>query len=229
MGSHRTLTGQLLDIYERLMAAYGPQHWWPGDTSFEIMVGAILTQASAWTNAQKGISNLADAGALSPGAIRRLGDRELATLIFPSGLFNSKARKLKALAEYLGRRFDDDIDAMAAPDTATLRGELLAVYGIGEETADDILLYAVGKPTFVVDSYARRFFHRLGLAPEKGRYATYRALFMDHLPVDRELYGEYHGLIVRHAKEACRKTPVCGRCPLIDVCPTGRTQTPPPA
>ena len=220
-----TLRERLLDVYSRMLERYGAQHWWPGDTRLEVMVGAVLTQAAAWANVKKAISNLASAGVLSPQALRSLGEQELAQLIYPSGYYNSKARKLKALVEYLGQRYGDDLDAMSRVDTDTLRAELLDVYGIGEETADDILLYAMGKPAFVVDSYTKRVFPRLGLAPEKGPYSTYRSLFTDRLPADRELFSEYHALIVRHAKEVCRKQPRCQNCCLLEVCPTGLSRT----
>ena len=212
---------RLLDIYDRMLERYGPQRWWPGDTTFEVMAGAVLTQAAAWTNVEKAIKNLVEADALSPRAMRRLSHDELARLVYPSGYYNSKARKLKALVEYIGRRFDDDLDAMAREDVDVLRGELLGVYGIGEETADDILLYALGKPVFVVDNYTRRAFWRLGMASEKGSYSVYRSLFMDHLPHDPGLFNEYHALIVRHGNEACRRRPLCQSCCLLEVCPTG--------
>ena len=214
---------KLLEIYERMLETYGPQHWWPGETRFEIMVGAVLTQAAAWSNVQRAISNLVAAGVLSPRAIRKLSSRELAQLIRPSGYFNSKARKLKALVEYLGRRFDDDLDAISRQDTDSLRSELLGVYGIGEETADAILLYAAGKTTFVIDNYTRRIFSRLGLAPENASYSALRSLFVDRLPLDRDLYREYHALIVRHGKEVCAKRPLCRSCCLLEGCPTGKT------
>ncbi len=216
-----TLQEKLLEIFNRLYACYGPQRWWPGDTPFEVMVGAVLTQAASWTNVEKAIANLIAADALSPPAIRRLDEAELARLIYPSGYYNAKARKLKALARYLGERFDDDIAAMSRVDMEALRAELLGVYGIGEETADDIVLYAAGLPSFVVDSYTRRAFFRLGVAPERGPYAAYRALFMESLPSDAALFGEYHALIVRHGKEVCKKRPECARCPLRDICPAG--------
>ena len=225
MADNLTHREKLLDIYDRMLARYGPQHWWPADTWFEIVVGAVLTQAAAWTNVRKAISNLVAADALNPQAIRRLSEEELARLIYPSGFFNSKARKLKAVAEYLGRRFNDDLSAMSREDADLLRKELLDVYGIGEETADAILLYAVGKATFVADNYTKRVFSRLGAAPSQGPYATYRALFMDHLPADRELFSEYHALIVRHGKEVCRKSPICQECCLLEVCPTGQAVT----
>jgi endonuclease-3 related protein len=212
----------LFDIFNRMLDRYGPQSWWPGDTWFEVMVGAVLTQAASWTNVEMAIASLKAAEALSPEAIRRIEELELARLIYPSGYYNSKARKLKALAYYMGQRFNDDIRAMSEVCSETLRAELLGVYGIGEETADDILLYAVGKPAFVIDNYTRRMFHRLGLAPERMSYPAYSAIFTENLPQDRELYSEYHALIVRHAKDFCRKAPVCDGCCLLDVCPTGK-------
>ena len=215
---------RLLDIYDRLYDHYGPQHWWPGDSRFEMMVGAVLTQAAAWTNVEKAISNLVAADVMSPRAIRDIGQASLARLVHPSGYFNSKARKLRALAMYLGERFDDDLDDMLREDAVLLREELLGVYGIGEETADDILLYALGVPTFIVDNYTRRVFSRLGLAPDKTSYSLHRSLFMDHLPTGVELFQEYHALIVRHGKEACRKKPRCHGCPLLKVCPTGEKE-----
>ena len=217
-----TLGDRLLDIYDRMLKRYGVQNWWPGETRFEMMVGAVLTQAAAWTNVEKAVSNLVAADALSAHAIRSIEQEDLAKLVYPSGYYNSKGRKLKALADYLGCRFGDDLDAMQREDTDALRDELLGIYGIGEETADDILLYALGKPSFVVDNYTRRIFHRLGLAPEKGSYSAQRGLFMSNLAADHELFGEYHALIVRHGKEACKKRPVCQGCCLLEVCPTGK-------
>ena len=189
------------------------------------MVGAVLTQATAWGNVEKAIVRLKEADALSPYGIRRLPVDELAQLVYPSGYYNAKARKLKALVMYLGERFGDDLDAMGRSDTPALREELLGIHGIGEETADDILLYALGKPVFVVDAYTRRLFHRLGLAPERGPYSEYGALFNDNLPHDAAMFGEYHALIVRLGVEHCRKTPACNGCCLLEVCPTGKANT----
>ena len=215
------LHDRLLDVYSRMLGRYGPQRWWPGDTRFEVMVGAILTQAAAWTNVEKAIANLVAENALSPEGIRRLDQDHLAKLVYPSGYYNAKARKLKALVEYLGTRFNDDLDTMSQVDTAPLRSELLDVYGIGEETADDILLYALGKPAFVIDNYTRRVFYRLRLAPGKGPYSTYQALFEDNLPADPPLFNEFHALIDRHSSEVCRPKPLCQGCCLLDICPTG--------
>lgn len=203
-------------------ARYGPQHWWPGDTPFEVMVGAVLTQAVAWTNVEKAIANLKSAGALSPEALRRVSHDELASLLRPAGYYNAKSRKLKALVRYLGDRFDDDIAIMSAAAPGPLRAELLGVYGIGEETADSILLYALGIAVFVVDAYTRRIFARLGLAPAKDGYDEYQQSIARNLSPDAALYGEYHGLIVRHGKEVCRPRPLCEGCCLLELCPTGR-------
>ena len=210
------------EIYERMLAAYGPQHWWPGNSPFEVIVGAILTQSAAWTNVEKAIENLKASDALSPAAIRRLPQAELAELVYPSGYYNAKAKKLKAFADWLDVRFDDDLEAMASEDLDTLRAELLEVHGIGEETADDILLYALGKTAFVVDAFTRRLFSRLGLAPDQGDYSEYQAIFTANLPPDQEMFGEYHALVVRHAKDVCKKRPLCHGCCLLDLCPTGQ-------
>ena len=217
-----TLQDRLLSIYQRMLEQYGPQHWWPAESTFEVVVGAILTQAAAWANVEKALHNLKQAGVFSPKALREVPQDELTRLIYPCGYFNVKARKLKALAHYLGERFDDNLDALSSVDTPTLRAELLSVYGIGEETADDILVYVAKKPSFVIDAYTRRIFQRLGLAPSKDTYGQYQNLFMDNLPHETSLLNEYHALLDRHAKETCRKEPLCEECCLLDLCPTGQ-------
>jgi len=205
----------LVDVYEKLFARYGPQHWWPGETPFEVMIGAILTQNTAWTNVDRAIRNLKAASVLNAAALRELPQVELATLIRPSGYFNAKARKLKELVRWLGERCADDLDVLFATETSPLRKELLNVHGIGEETADSILLYAGGKPVFVIDAYTRRILERLGLQPPHGnRYADFQGLFMEDLPPDARLFNEYHALIVRLGKESCRPAPCCADCPL---------------
>lgn len=215
---------KLLQIFDLMLARYSPQNWWPGETRFEMMVGAILTQAASWTNVEMAISNLKREDVLSPSAIRNIEIDELAQLVYPSGYYNAKARKLKALATYIGDRYADNIDLMSKVDTLALRVELLGVHGIGEETADDILLYALGKPTFVIDNYTKRLFYRLGIAPQNGTYAQYKALFTDRLPEDRQLFAEYHALIVAHGKDYCKKKPDCKNCCLLTLCPTGQAQ-----
>ena len=209
----------LPEIYQRLLTNYGAQGWWPADSPFEVMVGAVLTQATAWTNVEMAIANLRDADALSPRAVREMDEARLEALIRPSGFFRVKARRLKALCRFVGARFADDIEAMARESAESLRREILAVDGVGEETADDILLYALGFPIFVVDAYTRRLFHRLGASAEDARYADLQRMFHAALPRDAALFNEYHALIVRHAIAKCRKrAPLCESCPLSDAC-----------
>lgn len=209
---------KLLNIYHRLLDRYGPQRWWPAENPFEMMVGAVLTQSTTWTSVEKAIGNLKTAGALSPEALRQLPLSELAALIFSSGYYNAKALKLKSLVAYLGE-YLDDLDRLFAVDTYRLRQELIGVHGIGEETADSILLYATGRPVFVIDAYTRRILDRIGLAPDSGRYADYQRLFMDNLPADSDLYNEYHALLVCLGKNVCRRHPLCQQCCLSgDAC-----------
>ena len=217
--------GRIQNIYDRMLAHYGRQHWWPADTPFEMMVGAVLTQATSWTNVERAISKLKEADALSPDAIRDLDTDALAALIYSSGFYNAKAQRLKALAEYLGESCGDDIEAMRCEDGAKLRRELLAVKGIGEETADAILLYALGKPMFVIDAYTRRLFQRLGIVPESEAYSGYQRMFSENLPKETAMYAEYHALVVEHCKEACRAAPKCEGCCLLDICSTGQART----
>ena len=202
----------LLNIYQRLMAHYGPQHWWPAQEPFEVIVGAILTQSAAWTNVEKAIANLKAAGALSPGVLRQLPHPEVARLVYPCGYYNAKARKLKAFAHWLGEKYNDNLDKLFASNIDRLRQQLLAIYGIGEETADSIILYAANKPTFVIDAYTRRIVSRIGLTPHSNRYAAYQSLFMTNLPSDARLFNEYHALLVRLAKNVCQPRPLCQQC-----------------
>ena len=182
------------------------------------MVGAILTQSAAWSNAEKAIASLKAAGVLSPQAIKRLPVSELARIIYPCGYYNAKAVKIKALADWLGSHYSDDIGRLVAVDINILREQLLSIHGIGPETADSILLYAVGKPAFVIDAYTRRIIDRIGLAPEDNSYDSYQRLFTDNLAADTGLFNEYHALLVKLAKDACRKKPLCRRCCLNDIC-----------
>jgi endonuclease-3 related protein len=215
----------LLNVFERLVSAYGPRGWWPGaETPFEVVVGAILTQNTAWVNVEKALERLRAADALSVGAVRSLPEPELAEPLRPSGYFNSKARKLKAFVDVLDAEHDGSLDALLALPVDELRARLLSVWGIGPETADDIVLYAAGKPSFVVDAYTVRIFQRLGLTPAVAgapRYEDWRHMFMSHLPPDVPLFNEYHALIVAHGSRTCRPAPACTACPLLDLCPTG--------
>jgi len=205
-------------VYRRLHAAHGPQHWWPGDSTFEIMVGAVLTQNTAWTNVEKAIANLKAAKALSPAAIATAPHRRLAAWLKPSGYFNIKAQRLRALCAWLIRK--GGAKRIARLPTAVLRAELLQVHGIGPETADDILLYAFNRPVFVVDAYTRRLFQRLGLIRGDEKYELLRQWFETALVADAPLFSEYHALIVVHAKDVCRKRPICGACKLVPLCPS---------
>jgi endonuclease-3 related protein len=216
------LRQRLLNVYERLYATHGLQRWWPAETPFEVIVGAILTQSAAWVNVEKAIGNLRAAGALEPEPMRRLSEGELARAIYPSGYFNAKARKLKAFLALLSERFEGDLEALLACPADELRPLLLATHGIGPETADSILLYAAGRPLFVVDAYTRRLFSRLALAPTHDNYEGWQRLFMDTLPPEGPLFNEYHALIVRHVREVCRKRPLCPSCPLLPECPEGQ-------
>ncbi|MDD4880463.1 MAG: endonuclease III domain-containing protein [Gallionellaceae bacterium] len=214
-------TDRWLPPYDLLLARHGPQHWWPGETPFEVMVGAVLTQNTAWSNVEKAIANLNRADALDCRAILSLADAELAELIRPAGYFNVKARRLKALCRFLAERgVAAAPEALAGQGTlAELRRDLLAVHGIGEETADSILLYALGLASFVVDAYTRRAFGRLGLLQGGEGYGDIQRLFEGHVPRDVALYNEYHALIVRLGKEHCRPKPRCADCPLNTLCP----------
>ena len=217
-----SLNEKLLDIYKRLFRRYGPQHWWPGDGAFEVIVGAILTQAASWHGVDKALANLKAQGLMSPKALRAVEQQELASIIRPSVYFNAKSQKLKAFVQHLWEHYDNDLEALLKRDTQQLRHELLSIYGIGEETADDIVLYAAGKPIFVIDAFTRRILDRLGLVPTRDTYGSYQAIFMDNLPHNTGLFNEYHALLDRHAAETCRKKgPSCGECCLLDICPTG--------
>ncbi len=209
------------DVYERLAGRYGPRRWWPADGPFEVIVGAILTQRTAWTNVEKALANLKQADALSPAAMRALSAVELAELIRPSGFYRSKARTLLAFLEMVAARFEGDLERLLAAPGDELRASLLATHGIGAETADVILVYAARQPFFVVDAYARRTFSRLGVRPAgDDTYDAWQRLFAASLPQDAALYGEYHALIVEHAKDVCRAEPLCDRCALAEVCQT---------
>ncbi len=216
------ITQKLQEIYKRLFNAYGPRHWWPADEPFEVMVGAVLTQSVSWKNVEKAINNLKEAGAISPAALRRLSVDEIAPLIRPCIYYNVKARKLKALVEWT-EEYGDNLTRIFTIDKEELRRQLLSVWGIGEETADSIVLYAAGKPVFVIDAYTRRIIDRIGLKPEGDRYRDYQALFMDNLPADAGLFNEYHALLVNHGKNVCRTKPLCGQCCLEDICRLAET------
>ena len=205
---------QLMNIFDRLFTAYGPRHWWPAPTPYEMMVGAILTQNTAWTNVEKAIRNFNDR--LYPEFVAAVSLEELAGIIKPCGYFNQKARCLKHLTSWF-EAYNYDVSQVTRVDGQCLRQELLAVKGVGPETADSILLYALDQPFFVIDAYTRRLLTRLGWeVPVK--YDQLRLVMEVSLPRDTHLYGEFHALIVEHAKRHCRKSPACLDCPLEDLC-----------
>ncbi len=209
-------TGEiLLEIYRRLDAAYGDQRWWPGETPFEVAVGAILTQNTAWPNVEKAIANLREAGLLEPAKLAALPAPAVAPLIKPAGYYNVKAGRLRRFLDFLFREYAGDVAAMAQEDLAAVRPKLLAVRGIGPETADSILLYACGLPTFVVDAYTYRILSRHGLAGDDATYDELKELFESNLEADVQLYNQYHALLVRAGRERCRRRePLCEGCPL---------------
>jgi len=205
----------LQSYYDAMFRAYGPQHWWPGRTRFEVIVGAILTQNTSWTNVARAIRNLRRHKLLSPIAIERVTPAHLARLIRSSGYFRQKARKLKAFAHFLRDTHQGSLTKMFRTPTAVLREQLLGVHGIGPETADSILLYAGKHPVFVVDAYTRRILERHQLIHGKPTYEEIRILFESSLPVSAALFNEYHGLIVRTGKDFCRaRAPLCANCAL---------------
>lgn len=212
---------RLEDIYRRLFRCYGPQRWWPGEEPFEVMVGAVLTQSVAWKNVEKAITNLKTTNVMSPATLRSIPLQELAELIHPTIYFNQKARKLKALVEWFQASCDDSLEVMCEKETFALRTELLFVWGIGEETADSIVLYAAEKPLFVIDAYTRRILDRIGVTPDGNKYSDYQALFMRNLPLDVSMFNEYHALFVRLGKDICRPKPLCDQCCLKEICDTG--------
>lgn len=201
--------------YDALFAAHGPQHWWPGKTRFEVIVGAILTQNTSWTNVERAIRALREERLLTISAMEQVSMRKLARLIRSSGYFRQKARKLKEFVRFLRSQHQGSLSKMFQTPTAVLREQLLAVHGIGPETADSILLYAGKHPVFVVDAYTRRILQRHRLARGKESYEDIRKLFEKSLPANRELFNEYHALIVHAGKHYCRaKAPICSNCAL---------------
>ena len=216
----------LLRLYDELHAHFGPQHWWPGDTPWEVTVGAVLTQNTNWGNVERAIATLKRHGVLGPAPIAAMDPRRLAVLIRPSGYFNVKARRLKNLARWWLAHAPAQT---AAPDAVgCLRASLLGVVGVGPETADSILLYAFGLPTFVVDAYTRRFLTRHGLIAANTAYDDVKALFEAGLPRDVSLYNEFHALIVALGKHLGRPHPRCAGCPLRRHLPPGGADFLPP-
>lgn len=220
VGTVVPVSSALRDYFQTLSMALGPMGWWPARTPFEVIVGAILTQNTAWTNVERAMENLRRAQLLTPGAMERVAQARLAQLVRPSGYFRQKAKKLKAFVRFLRASHGGSLARMFRRPTAELREQLLAVHGIGPETADSILLYAGGHPVFVVDAYTHRILGRHNLTTGRPDYGAVRSLFEASLPRDAALYNEFHALLVNVGKNWCRKgQPRCGECPLLPYLP----------
>lgn len=204
----------LKDIFIRLYRTFGPQHWWPAETSFEVAVGAILTQNTNWQNVERAIANLKGRGLLEPRRLHALKLNELSQLIRPAGYHNVKAMRLKKFIDFLIREFSGQLENMSSLNTEFLRERLLELDGIGPETADSILLYALNRPVFVVDAYTRRVLSRHGIINEHASYEEIQTLFHENLERDSYLYNEYHALFVKLGKTHCKTEPLCEGCPL---------------
>ncbi len=211
------LTKKLFAIYNRLYKEFGPRHWWPADTPFEVMVGAVLTQNTAWSNVEKAIKNLKDKRLLKFSSLASLKRQELARLVRPAGYYNVKAKRLKNLLNFLKKEFDSSLKKFFSLSTEGLRSSLLGVNGIGPETADSIILYAAKRPIFVVDAYTKRILLRHKIVKSKASYHDIQSIFMSNLPMRTPLFKEYHALIVQLGKVYCRKKPLCRLCPLKNI------------
>ncbi len=220
MGS-KTEKNILMLIYNTLLAHFGRQHWWPADAPFEVVVGAILTQQASWKNVEKAISNLKKEKLLTPKRILKAKIGELERAVRPSGYFRQKSRRLKMFCLFLEKRHKGDLQSLFSQTISPLRNELLSVHGIGQETADSIILYAAEKPTFVVDAYTTRILNRMGVSKET-RYIKIKKIFEINLPLDVYLFKELHALLVKLGKEYCRIQPVCAQCPMMTACGYGR-------
>ena len=220
VGVDSTTGATLMRYFAAMSEVLGPMHWWPAKTPFEVIVGAILTQNTAWTNVERAVANLRSAQLLTPEAILGARMSRLAALVRPSGYFRQKAKKLKSFVRFLQREYGGSLKRMFDTPSGILRGKLLSVHGIGPETADSILLYAGNHPVFVVDAYTHRIFSRHGITNGKPQYENVRELFESALPRDSQLLNEFHALIVNTGKNWCRKNePLCAECPLGPLLP----------
>ena len=207
------MKSSLIAIYKSLYDVFGPQHWWPAKTRFEIIVGAILTQQTTWENVEKAIKNLQEKHLLTIESLANTPLKKIEKLVQPAGYYHQKSKRLKEISTYFLRKYQGNLNKLFKNNTKSLREELLTLPGIGEETADSILLYAGEKRIFVVDAYTRRILSRLGLLPA-GDYDRIRMFFEDNLPGDIKIYQEFHALLVKLGKEFCKKKPLCQICPL---------------
>ncbi len=204
----------LIKIYDLLSNEFGPQHWWPGDTPFEVAIGAILTQNTNWGNVEKAINNLKKSRALSAKALYKIQAKRLASLIRPAGYYNIKSKRIRAFLKFLTNHYRGSMKKMGALETGDLRQQLLDVHGIGPETADSILLYALEKPAFVIDAYTKRVLERHNIVSKKATYHEMQELFHKNLSMDTQMFNEFHALFVKVGKDHCRPKPKCEGCPL---------------
>ena len=204
----------LTEMYHLLCKAFGPQRWWPGETPFEIAVGAILTQNTNWGNVEKAISNLKKQKSLNAKTLHNMADKKLALLIKPAGYYNIKTKRKKNFLDFFTNHYKGSIEKMKTEDKEALREKLLNINGIGPETADSILLYALEKPIFVIDAYTKRALVRHGIVSERSTYHEMQEIFHKNLPQDTTLFNEFHALFVKLGKDFCRTKPRCEACPL---------------
>ncbi|MEW6573814.1 MAG: endonuclease III domain-containing protein [Bacillota bacterium] len=222
----KDMRDHLLDIYLGLLGHFGPRHWWPADTPFEMITGAILTQNVSWKGAAQAIGNLKERGWLEPGGILRAPEQELAEILRPARYHFQKAQKLKEFCRVLTDEYGGDLTAFLSQETGSLRERLLGIRGIGPETADCIILYAAGKPVFVIDAYTHRIFNRLGYFGERAKYEEMQAFFMRHLPHDAGLFNEYHAQLDALGHHIClKRAPRCGLCPVLSFCKAATAKT----
>ncbi len=205
----------LMQMYRALRERFGPRNWWPANSPFEVCVGAVLTQNTSWNNVAKAIGNLKAAGVLDPFTIYRTAHEELSEIIRPAGYYNVKALRLRNFVNHLVEKHGGDLESLFSKLIVLLRAELLSIKGIGKETADSIILYAAGKPIFVVDAYTKRIFYRHGLVTENADYDTIRQLFETNLPSDVTLFNDFHAQLVDAGHHYCKKKPLCEQCPLL--------------
>jgi endonuclease-3 related protein len=213
-------------VYQTLLGALGPQHWWPGESPWEVMIGAVLVQNTAWKNVERAIANLREADLVDPRRLLVLPAEELAELVRPAGYFRLKTKRLRSLMEFVVQRYDGSLEALRNADWRQLRAELLGVHGIGPETADSILLYALEHPVLVVDTYTHRVFARHGWIGYEADYHQLQEYLTSELPVDAAIYNELHALLVNVGHHYCRRQPECDDCPLRDLLPEGGIVSP---
>jgi endonuclease-3 related protein len=207
---------RLMEMYNRMLNHFGPQHWWPGETELEMMVGAVLTQNTSWKNVERAINNLKGKGILNLEGLNNIPANVLAEEIRPAGYFNIKTGRLKNLIKFIVERYSGEMDLLLKEKTGALREGLLSIKGVGPETADSILLYAARRPVFVIDAYTYRILSRHCLVEDQITYHDLQSLFMDNLAEDEGLFNEFHALIVRTGKDFCRGKPLCDSCPLME-------------